>query len=199
VSRNAAGCTAEHDIRLGEALHDGWTVRHEGPLGLTSAGGRQHRCPRHGRFLVRAARSLRHRASQKRCARNQTCFFALVAGYARGMAERHERIALNEAMFREGNERMSAWQEHQDAPPTKTLAFLCECADRDCRKYISMTLPEYEAVRADPMQFAIVPGHEVPEAEEVVERYEDYAVIKKDEDVRGIAEQTDPRGGRADV
>jgi hypothetical protein len=48
VSCNAPGCTAEHDIRLGEALHDGWTVRHEGPLGLTSAGGREHRCPRHG-------------------------------------------------------------------------------------------------------------------------------------------------------
>jgi hypothetical protein len=47
VSCDAAGCTAEHDIRLGEPLHDGWTQRAEAS-GLTSAGGRHYRCPRHG-------------------------------------------------------------------------------------------------------------------------------------------------------
>jgi hypothetical protein len=46
------------------------------------------------------------------------------------MATRKERIALNEAMFREGNQRMSAWPERRDAPPTDSLTFLCECADR---------------------------------------------------------------------
>lgn len=109
------------------------------------------------------------------------------------MATRKDRIALNEAMFREGNERTSAWEEHQAAPPEQKLSFMCECADPECRERVPLTMPEYERVRADPMHFAIVPGHELPDAENVIERHDDYAVIEKHEDVRGIAERTDPR------
>ena len=98
-------------------------------------------------------------------------------------------------MFREGNERMRAWPENQDAPPTEKLVFLYECADQNCRDHVSLTVPEYEAVRADPMHFAIVLGHERPDAERVVERSEGYAVIEKHENVRGIVEHTDPRRG----
>jgi hypothetical protein len=57
-------------------------------------------------------------------------------------------------------------------------------------------MPEYEAVRRDPMHFAVVGGHETPDVETVVERREGYVVIEKHEDVRGIAEQTDARGTR---
>jgi hypothetical protein len=109
------------------------------------------------------------------------------------MATRRERIALNEAMFREGNERMALWRERRDAPPSEKLWFLCECADADCREHVPMTMPEYETVRADAMHFAVVPGHEVPDVESVVNRYDAYVVIEKDEDVRDIAEATDPR------
>jgi hypothetical protein len=59
-----------------------------------------------------------------------------------------------------------------------------------------LTMPEYEAVRRDPMHFAVVGGHETPDVETVVERREGYVVIEKHEDVRGIAEQTDARGTR---
>jgi hypothetical protein len=109
------------------------------------------------------------------------------------MTTRNERIARNEAMFREGNERMHAWPESQTAAPTENLLFLCECADPECRDRVALTMPEYEAVRSNPMHFTITPGHESPEAERVVERYDGYAVIEKHEDVRGIAERTDPR------
>ena len=109
------------------------------------------------------------------------------------MTARKERIALNEAMFREGNERMHAWPERQTAPPTKKLLFLCECADPECRDHVALTAPEYEAVRANPMHFAITAGHERPDAERVIGRHDGYAVVEKHEDVRGIAERTDPR------
>jgi hypothetical protein len=111
------------------------------------------------------------------------------------MSTRNERIARNEAMFREGNERMHAWPETQAAPPAEKLLFLCECADPKCRERVALTTLEYEAVRADPMHFAITPGHERLEAERVVGRYDGYVVIEKHEDVRGIAERTDPRSG----
>ena len=109
------------------------------------------------------------------------------------MATRKERIALNEAMFREGNERMGAWEERQEASAAEKQLFLCECADRECREHVSLTMPEYETVRADPMHFAILPGHERPDAERVVESYAGYLVIEKHEDVRDIVEGTDPR------
>jgi hypothetical protein len=106
---------------------------------------------------------------------------------------RKERIARNEAMFREGNERMRAWPEREEAPATDKLLFLCECADPKCREHVSLTRPEYEAVRADPTHFAVVDGHEIPDAERVVERHEGHVVIEKNEEVHGIAEDTDPR------
>jgi hypothetical protein len=80
-----------------------------------------------------------------------------------------------------------------NAPPTEKLLVLCECADPECRDRVALTTPEYEAVRADPMHFAITPGHERPEAERVIGRYDRYAVLEKHEDVRVLAEHTDPR------
>jgi hypothetical protein len=53
---------------------------------------------------------------------------------------------------------------------------------------------EYEAVRREPTRFAVVPGHERPEIESIVERHPTYHVVeKRDEDARGIARETDPR------
>jgi hypothetical protein len=108
------------------------------------------------------------------------------------MASRKERIALNEAAFRTANERMNAWSERADAR-TEPHGFLCECADDDCRTWLKLTAREYEAVRADPMRFLIVPGHERPDAERVIERHDHYAVIEKYEEARRIVEGRDPR------
>jgi hypothetical protein len=48
-------------------------------------------------------------------------------------------------------------------------------------------------VRASARRFAIVPGHDIPDIEEVVERHERYAVIEKHADVDDIVRATDPR------
>jgi hypothetical protein len=70
--------------------------------------------------------------------------------------------------------------------------FLCECADEDCTEQIQLTLEEYEAIRSDPTHFALLPGHEEPEAEVVLERNGRYIVVEKE--VReDLLERTDPR------
>ena len=56
-----------------------------------------------------------------------------------------------------------------------------------------LTGPEYEAVRADSARFVVAPGHVFPSAERVVEEHEGYQIVQKDEDVRHIVEQLDPR------
>jgi len=56
-----------------------------------------------------------------------------------------------------------------------------------------LTRPEYEAVRSEPTRFAVLPGHVFSRAERVVEEHDGYLTVEKNEDVRGIVEETDPR------
>jgi hypothetical protein len=106
------------------------------------------------------------------------------------MTTREERLAANEAMFREANERMIAWPENRE---WARLNVLCECGDRDCRERVSITGAQYEAVRADAARFVVLPGHTFPEVERVVQEESGYVVVEKDDDVRPIVEQTDAR------
>src|SRR4051794_37629320 len=97
-------------------------------------------------------------------------------------------------MFRVGNERMHAWPENQETEALgRRLTFFCECGDATCRAHMQLTGAEYEAVRADPTHFAVLPGHIHPEAERVVETHERFVVVRKRKEVRHIAENTDPR------
>jgi len=110
------------------------------------------------------------------------------------VSSRDERIGLNEAVFREVNERiedLAGRFELKDEP----LDLVCECGDADCVRRISMTRAEYEELRSDPRQFAVHPGHEYPDVEEVVGRRKGYDIVAKNRGApERIAEQTDPRG-----
>ena len=48
-------------------------------------------------------------------------------------------------------------------------------------------------MRSDPRRFAIVPGHDIADVEDVVERHERYAVIEKHADTDDIVMPTDTR------
>jgi hypothetical protein len=56
-----------------------------------------------------------------------------------------------------------------------------------------LTLAAYEAVRSEPTQFVIAPGHELPEIEAVVFRADAYEVVRKQGDAAELAEENDPR------
>jgi hypothetical protein len=105
------------------------------------------------------------------------------------MGAREERLGKNEAVFREVNERI----RDVTIVPAETQ-FLCECADASCTAPVNMSLSDYEAVRANPRHFLIVPGHEVLEVEDVVEEHGAFTVVrKKAGDPAEIAVATDPR------
>ena len=110
-----------------------------------------------------------------------------------GLDERAKRIGLNEAVFREVNERIQDLAESFGLDQRK-LDLVCECGDASCTQQIQLTLTEYEEVRADPTHFAIYPGHELPDVEDVVEKHDGYDVVRKRAgDAAELAEQTDPR------
>jgi hypothetical protein len=112
------------------------------------------------------------------------------------VSARDERLAGNEALFREVNERVAEVATHFIEVETQTepVDFTCECGRAECAQPITMTMGEYEAIRARPTHFAVVPEHEQPEIEVVIERHPRYFVVeKREEDAQEIARETDPR------
>jgi hypothetical protein len=109
------------------------------------------------------------------------------------MSSRDERIGLNEAAFREVNERIEDLAQTIDLE-SQSLDLICECGDAACVERISMMRADYEEVRSDAHQFAVYPGHVYPEIESVVTELKGYNVVRKNKGVPAqIAEQTDPR------
>jgi len=101
-------------------------------------------------------------------------------------------VAKNEALFRQVNERIEEVNSQLDGDGLSD--FLCECGDDDCTKPISLSLPEYEAIRSVPTYFAIVPGHEVIDVEEVISTGDRYSVVQKFAgEAERIAVETNPR------
>jgi hypothetical protein len=106
--------------------------------------------------------------------------------------ERTRRIGLNEAVFREINERIE--ELAAGFKVGEGLDLICECGDASCVSRIKMGNKEYEALRSDATTFAVVSGHEIPDVEEIVERHKTYDVVRKTgSDPQKMAEVTDPR------
>ena len=107
--------------------------------------------------------------------------------------ELQHRIAANESSFRDVNEAIARgqWPGEQDAP----ASFRCECARFGCNELVELSLREYEEIRAHPRRFLVLPGHELPEVETVVERRPDYFVIEKADAAGRAAEAMDDRTG----
>jgi hypothetical protein len=108
---------------------------------------------------------------------------------------REERIGMNEAVFRDVNERIEDVASAFNMT-TEPLDLICECGDAACVDRISLTRDEYEKIRADPHFFAVASGHVAPDVEEVVETHSRYDVVRKFKGVPAeIAQTTDPRSG----
>ena len=106
--------------------------------------------------------------------------------------ERVRRIGLNEAVFRAVNEEIEGISDRFGL--NDDLDLICECGDSECAERIRMKRDEYEALRADATTFAVVPGHEIPDVEDVVERRSGYDVVRKRSGAAAaLAEETDTR------
>ena len=110
------------------------------------------------------------------------------------MDSRRERLAKNEAIFREVNEQIESLNRGIAAITDQTMQVVCECGDLRCIDQLLMTVEDYERVRADARRFVVLPGHERPDVEDVVETALGYLVVQKHEgDPALVARETDPR------
>jgi hypothetical protein len=115
------------------------------------------------------------------------------------------RRARNEALFREVNERIKEISTEfaegdatEELPEVRVhqqerLSLVCECGMEQCAEQIDATVAEYEAVRANPRRFLVVPGHEHTDTARVVERNSGFVVVEKLEEAGEVAIEHDPR------
>jgi hypothetical protein len=106
------------------------------------------------------------------------------------MDERSARLAKNETIFRAGNESI----DKAVGGKVEKAPYLCECGEKSCLARVELTQAEYEAVRAHPARFFVVPGHEdLTAGEVVVKQYDRFTVVEKQGEEREIVERRDPR------
>jgi hypothetical protein len=105
------------------------------------------------------------------------------------------RVAGNESIFREINERIEASNAAHVWVDPPYADWVCECARESCSMPVQLTVQEYEAVRADPIRFLVAPDeeHVMADVEEVVRRHERYWVVEKRGEAGDISEALDPR------
>jgi hypothetical protein len=107
--------------------------------------------------------------------------------------ERIVRIANNESLFREVNERIETTVRQNGSAAESATGFVCECGSPDCTETVSVSPRDYEAIRSNPSQFVVLPGHVEEEAERIVRDEGHYLVVEKIGVGRVIAEEKDPR------
>ena len=112
------------------------------------------------------------------------------------MDERARKLALNEAFFRDVNERINDQAEVWGHGAQQAVEYLCECSNSNCTFKIELSREEYEHVRSNGEWFAIAPDHQIPEIEDVIERHDRYWVVSKRGDTGEFVALLDPRADK---
>jgi hypothetical protein len=105
-----------------------------------------------------------------------------------------ERLARNQILFREVNERL----HELSTGGGESSEYVCECSNVDCVETISLTREEYESVRSYPAVFVVTPGHEIHEVERIVAEDDGYTLVEKIVGVEA-AVRHDPRSDRPEA
>ncbi|MFL5982408.1 MAG: ANTAR domain-containing protein [Gaiellaceae bacterium] len=86
---------------------------------------------------------------------------------------REERVLQTEEFFRNVNEVIARKQGSNGSP------FLCECANPYCNVTFDMSADDLTTLHSGIGYFVVTPGHEIPDLEEVVQRVDGHAIMKK--------------------
>ena len=116
------------------------------------------------------------------------------------MSESLERLARNQSLFREVNERIQYLGEVNErigySAEGATSEYVCECSNTECISTIELTVVEYERVRSNPTWFVIKPDHDLAQIERVVSRDDGFAVVER-LILEEYMQETNPRSERA--
>jgi hypothetical protein len=102
-----------------------------------------------------------------------------------------QRAAHNEEVFRTINERIAGGAKQHGVE--QLLPFHCECAAESCVAKIELAPADYDRIASHIGRFVVIPGHELPPVELIVERRPGYLVVEKTGEARGEIEREHPR------
>jgi hypothetical protein len=105
--------------------------------------------------------------------------------------ERQRRLARNEAVRRQVNEGIERGQ--WPGEENQLVGFRCECSQLGCNSLLRVTVADYEYVRSNPLRFMMIPGHEVPSVETIVEERDGWVIAEKHSEGGDVARETDTR------
>ena len=102
-----------------------------------------------------------------------------------------ERAARNEEVFRGVNARIEEGAEkHAVSAP---LPFHCECGRSFCLETIEIPPARYAAAVRERYHFVVIPGHEEPQIERIVEREQAFLVVEKIGEAREQIDRDHPQ------
>jgi hypothetical protein len=87
---------------------------------------------------------------------------------------RETRIMQTEEFYRQINDTIARNGRRDD----KT--YMCECANVYCNVTMDVTTDDLEVLHSMPGYYVILPGHEIPDFEQVVRSTEKYSIVVKD-------------------
>jgi hypothetical protein len=92
-----------------------------------------------------------------------------------------EKIARNNAAFREANEDIDAAAAGYGFGDGASIPFICECSDERCMQIIRLGAEEYRRVRSNERWFVHAPGHEedIPGAVRLLEQTDRFSLVEK--------------------
>jgi hypothetical protein len=102
-----------------------------------------------------------------------------------------DAAARNEEVFRSINERIEEGAKQHGVE--QLLPFHCECATEACVETIEIPPAEYDRIASHKARFVVLPGHEHPAVEDVVESHPEYLVVEKTGEARAQIERDHPR------
>jgi hypothetical protein len=102
-----------------------------------------------------------------------------------------ERAARNEEVFRGVNERIEEGAEQHQV--SDSLPFHCECGASACLETIEIPPARYAAIVRERYHFVVIPGHEEPRIERVVETEAHFLVVEKIGEAREQIDRDHPQ------
>lgn len=88
------------------------------------------------------------------------------------------RKGTNEDEFRHLNEQLEERARTKSGREGR-FEIVCECNREECTSRITISFPDYEAVRATPTAFIVLPGHADLTCERITSSTDTYDVVEK--------------------
>ena len=107
---------------------------------------------------------------------------------------RAQRLARNEALAREINERIA-----QNGPVSEVISAVCECSDADCMALINVPLEEYGEIRHRSTHFIVAPGHESLSVEVVISQPGPWLIVEKIGEAAAVVRSADSTNGSGEL